>query len=54
LIFTGNKGSEGFIHTYQHFNNACTVFNIEDPYEKIELFEKVLEDDALLYWNTQI
>jgi hypothetical protein len=22
--------------------------------DKIELFEKILEDDSLLYWNTQL
>jgi hypothetical protein len=54
LIFTGNEGLEGFIHVYQRFNNACSVFDIVDPRERIDLFEKILEDDALLYWNTQI
>jgi hypothetical protein len=54
LIFTGNEGLEGFVHVYQRFNNACSVFNVEDVFEKTELFEKVPEVDALLYWNTQI
>jgi hypothetical protein len=54
LIFTGNEGLEGFVHVYQRFNNACSVFEINDTFEKVELFEKILEDDALLYWNMQI
>jgi hypothetical protein len=54
LIFTGNEGLEGFVHAYQRFNNACHVFNFDSVEEKIELFEKILEDDALLYWNTQV
>jgi hypothetical protein len=54
LIFTGSEGLEGFVHVYQRFNNACYVFKIDDVFEKIELFEKILEDDALMYWNTQI
>jgi hypothetical protein len=54
LIFTGNEGLEGFVHVYQRFNNACSVFEVNDVFEKIELFEKILEDDALLHWNMQI
>jgi hypothetical protein len=46
---------EGFSHVYQHFNKASSVSGIiENVFEKVELFHKMLEDDALLYWYSQL